>query len=159
VPVPRGTFPRPSGVNPFTILDYDGHPVFTQVEIVSRYPVDEDGADVVELLGWVRRDPTLLPDSITRYPVVLFHPNPPDADSLEHVRLEVDELLRDPNAVEITTTDCFGNVYFCRPFVGSPDEIMHHGPVHAEVRNYRNMLPRPGSGPNALRTSWACTPT
>jgi hypothetical protein len=145
VPVPPGTFPRSDGKNPFTILDYNGRPLFTQTEIVSRYPIDSDGADVVELLACVNRDPTLALDAPARYAVVLNHPNPPLLDSLEPVPQEVDDLLLDPRSIEITTYDCFGNPYVGRPFAGPTGEVLHHGPVHAEVRNYLDMLPRPGS--------------
>lgn len=145
VPLPPRTFPRADGRLPFTILDYDGSPLFTQVEIVSRYPLDADGADVVELLACVRRDPALALDAPARYAVTLFHPDAPALGTLEAVNQEVDDLLLDPRSVEVTTYDCFGNAYVGRPFAGPPGEVLHHGPVHAEVRNYLDLLPRPGA--------------
>ena len=36
VPLPPGVYPRPDGLNPLTILDYDGTPLLTQIEIVSQ---------------------------------------------------------------------------------------------------------------------------
>jgi len=149
LPVPRGTFPRPDGLNPFTILDYDGRPLVTQVEIVSRYTREEDGADVVELLARVHRDPALAPKAPARYSVVLFHPNPPEFDALDPVPQEVDDLILDPNALEVATYDCFGNRYVSRPFTISNRVILHHGPVHAEARTYQNMTARVGA-PRAL---------
>jgi len=50
IPVPKGTYPRKDGKIPFSIRNWDGQVVPTQVEIVSRYPRDSDGADVVEVM-------------------------------------------------------------------------------------------------------------
>ena len=149
VPVPRGTYPRSDGLNPFTILDYDGRPLVTQTEVVSRYTRDEDGADVVELLARVRRDPALADDAPARYKVAFLHPNPPGLGALQPVPEEVDDLILDPNALEVAAFDCFGNRYVTRPFTISHRAILHHGPVLAEARTYQNMTARLGAA-NAL---------
>ena len=143
VPLPPGTFPTVDGRNPFTILDYNGRPVFTQTEIVSRYATVSGGADVVELLAWVRRDPRLAPGARARYSVAYLHPNPPPLTALEPVPMEVDELVLDPGSIEVVTYDVFGNRYFTRPFAVNNDEVLHRGPVHAEVRSAHIMVPRP----------------
>ena len=57
VPVPKGTFPRSDGKIPFAVKDFDGTLVPAQVERVSSYPRYADGADVVEVLARVHRDP------------------------------------------------------------------------------------------------------
>src|SRR6185295_10097135 len=70
LPVPPGTFPRADHKVPFAFLDCDGAVVDTQIEIVSRYPKDSDGADVVELLGMVKLPPNTTAGTRLIYKVV-----------------------------------------------------------------------------------------
>lgn len=142
VPVPRGVYPRPDGLNPFAILDYDGSALLTQVQIVSRYPDQSHGADVIELSARVRRDPALAADAPARYWVVQGPavPVPPTSLGSDEVRA----MLFDPVGVEITGYDCFGNKYVSRPFGDDqPYEVLRRGPVHSEVRVHENMWPEP----------------
>jgi hypothetical protein len=151
LPVPPGTFPRTDGLNPLTILDYNGSALFTQTEIVSRYASESAGADVVELIARVRRDPSLAPGAPARYAVIFLHPSPPRLESLEPMLEEVDDLLLADRGVEITTYDCFGNVYVSRPFAGPTGAVLHRGPVLAEVRTNHGMRPRPEVPGSTLR--------
>jgi hypothetical protein len=57
LPVPRGTFPRPDHLTPFSVVDSDGTYAPTQVEAVTFYPSLSDGADVVEV-SWTRGSST-----------------------------------------------------------------------------------------------------
>lgn len=144
VPVPPGTFPAFPNRAPFTILDYDGTPVFTQVEVVSRYPDERDGADVVELLARVRRDPAVPANSVVSYPVVHQYMNPPSIGPGPLVQDAVRQLLDNPDGVRITSYDCFGNAYVCRPLDKmNTYDMEHRGPVHTEVRLYQTQLPEP----------------
>jgi len=145
VPVPPHIYPRSDGLSPFTILDYDGTPRPTQVEIVSRYPNDPEGADVVELLARVHRAPGVTVDAPVRYAVVLdISPSAPPLDDLQPVPEVVRDYLLDPLALEIRATDCFGNRYVSRPLGGVRElSVLHHGPVQAELRVYQDMLPEP----------------
>jgi len=141
VPVPRGLYPQRDGRNPFTILDYDGSPTVTQIEVVSRYPREEDGADVVELLARVRRDPAAVTNAPAQYSVALWHQSPPPHGGLDAYPDAVRNLIEDPDAIEIATYDCFGNRYVARPFAQDHFTVLHRGPVQTEVRLYENLVP------------------
>jgi hypothetical protein len=157
-PVAPGTFPRPDGRDPFTMLDYDGTPLITQTEIVSRYANDADGADVVEVLAKVRMDPSIPTGQQVRYDVVQSpYPAvlPPgtlgleDLNATEQVPSPVQGLLLNPNGIEIRAVDCFGNDYVCRPLDHTGNyRLMRRGRVRSEMRIYQTMVPEPAvSGP------------
>ncbi len=156
IPIPPDTFPRPDGMNAFTVLDYDGTPVATQTEIVSRYANEQDGADVVEILARVHKNPALAPGTQARYEV-LQQPWPDvlapgnigleDLTATEQVPSTVQGLLLDATGLEIRTWDCFGNLYTCRPFDGTGTyRLMRHGRVRSELRIYQTMAPQPVVG-------------
>jgi hypothetical protein len=143
LPIPANSYPT-GGPNPFTILDYDGTPVFTQVEIVSRYSDDSEGADVVELLANVHRNPALATGAPARYAVTYstsLNAIPPT----EHppVPEVVDQLLLDPDGIQVLTYDCFGNRYASHVLRPQSFDVLHHGPLQAEVRVYQTMVPEP----------------
>ncbi len=156
-PVPPRTFPRSDGKDPFTMLDYDGTPLATQTELVSRYPDDDDGADVVEVLARVRRDPAVAPGTRVRYEVLqapsapLPPPGNPDLSDLDdtlNVPANVRALLADPTGIEIAAYDCFGNKYVCQPMSGGNFKLMRRGRVQTELRIYQTMVPEPAvAGP------------
>ncbi|MEQ1867621.1 MAG: hypothetical protein ABL996_23595, partial [Micropepsaceae bacterium] len=67
--VPPNTYPRGDGKNPFVVLNWDGTPLTTQTEIVSRYAAPSEGADVVEVTARVERDPGLAAGTKMHYEV------------------------------------------------------------------------------------------
>lgn len=159
VPVPPHTFPRSDGKDPFLILDWDGTPLQTQTEIVSRYPRDADGADVVEVLAKVRLDPAVQGGDRIRYPVVFSPhaaPSGPGTVGLEDLLAtsslpgSIQAILGDPSSIEIATYDCFGNKYACRPLDGTGTlQLMRHGRVQTEMRIFQVLRPEPPvSGPS-----------
>ena len=127
-PVPPRVYPRADGKDPFVVRDWDGTPLTTQTELVSRYANEADGADVVEVLAKVSRDPSVASGNPVRYQVV-FSPHlalaGPGTIGLEDllatqgVPATIQALLADPNGIEITTHDCFGNRYVSRPLDGT----------------------------------------
>jgi hypothetical protein len=152
-PVPPFTYPRGDGKNPFVMLDWDGTPLVTQTELVSRYAHSAEGADVVEVLARVHVAPGT-PDGVqARYSVVYAPhapPTGPGAPGLEDLRAPagltptVLALLDDPSGIEIRTRDCFGNTYACRPLDGSGSyKLMRHGRVSSELRVFQMMRPEP----------------
>ena len=159
VPVPRGVFPRADGKIPFRMLDYDGSPVETQMEIVTRYPADEHGADVVEVIGRVRPDPALeLGAQVTYRIVVDPQPAPPGPGTpgLEDLALGTADvptvmldMLSDPAAIRISAFDCFGNEYVCHPLDGTGEKVLErYGRNLTELRVYQTMVPvSPDPGP------------
>jgi hypothetical protein len=69
LPIPPQVYPHVPGQDPFQIIDADGSLVPAQTEIVSRYPSDVDGADVVELLARVHVPPQANPGDRIQYTV------------------------------------------------------------------------------------------
>ncbi len=150
VPLPPGVYPRADGRIPLTVLDYDGRELRTQLEIVSRYPLASEGADVVEVLAQVRRDPSLAPGAPARYAVIGdLQDGPALPGRAEALPVAMQDLLADSRGIEISAWDCFGNRYVCRPLDGSGTRAwLHDGPLLGEERVYQDMLPvspTPGS--------------
>ncbi len=173
LPVPPGTFPRLDGLVPLGIRNVDGNVVATQVQIVSRYANDLDGADVVEVLGRVDLAPGTNPGQRVRYQVVDFpHPDAPLPISQQMLSL----LLGKQNAV-LVAEDCFGNQYQADLFEHlraynskQSTKLLRKGEAAVQLRTYSVMLPNPGtkSGPpngalphflgvHAYVTAWANT--
>lgn len=107
IPVPKGTYPRPDGKAPFSIRDFDGTVVPTQVEVVSRYPDAADGADVIEVLGRVRVAPGTPSGQRLQYEVV----DDPHAPKKFTPSKPVLSLLSHPGTIMLMAQDCFGNTY------------------------------------------------
>jgi hypothetical protein len=106
-PVPKGTYPRADGKEPFSIRNYDGLVVPTQVEITSLYPDAKDGADVVEVIARVDVPPGAAPDSRIRYEVV----SDPHKEGKLPVKQAVLDLASAPGQVLLVGDDVFGNRY------------------------------------------------
>ncbi len=162
LPLPPGTYPRSDGQNPFAILDYDSTPVACQVELVSHYAdAAGDGADVVELIARVRRDPAKSAGTIEQYEIVVGYTpgtvTPASASMANliggpvNVQNSVVGLLSDSSSIEIATRDVFGNRYSTRPLEGSGGmEFRRYGDLHSQVRTYGVMEPdSPKSGATA----------
>lgn len=107
IPVPPGTYPRPDGLEPFSIRNSDGMVVPTQVEIVSRYAADADGADVIEVLGRVDLPGGAKPGERVSYQVV-EDPHPKGLLPVSDTLLQL--LLKEDN-VRLVADDVFGNTY------------------------------------------------
>jgi hypothetical protein len=107
LPLPKHMFPRADGLTPFVIADQDGGVTPAQADIVSRYPNDADGADVVELTSLVARPNGSQPGDRIRY-LVEFSPHAVGALA---PATDVDALLAQPASLLVRTQDCFGNSY------------------------------------------------
>ncbi|MFT5463093.1 MAG: hypothetical protein ACI8QS_001979 [Planctomycetota bacterium] len=157
-----GTFPIPKGVMlststevPYQIADYDGTLLDTQVEIVTRYPESNDGADVVEVIARVRRDPSLSSGMRAHYQVFRSNqakrPDPGAAgvedlqDGPVAVPSTVRDLLDDPRAIRVSATDCFGNEYSVYPLEGNGQntEVRRYGHARAQLSTFETMAPDP----------------
>jgi hypothetical protein len=150
-PVPPHTYPRDDGKNPFVVLNWDGTPLTTQTEIVTRYANGTEGADVVEVLALVERDPAAAGGAPMRYEVVHApHASPPGAGgadltdfaATENLPPAVLAILSDPDALEISSYDCYGNRYSVKPLDGSGEMVIkRHGEVSTEIRIFQMMEP------------------
>lgn len=144
LPVPKGTFPRADGKLPLSIRDSSGFVVPTQIEIVSRYPDDADGADVIEVIGRVTLPQGAAAGSKISYEVV---------DHLHGVtklpiKKDVLQLLTRDSSVLVVATDVFGNEYRFDPFDGIRDtpaqnsvKTLRQGAAAVEMRTYGVMHP------------------
>jgi hypothetical protein len=127
----HGTLPVPPRLvlsrnrkSPFVIESPSGAITPAQVDIVSAYPNDGDGADVVEITSQVTRPAGSQPGDRIRYRVK-YSPHVQPALAVES---DVGALLAQPASVLVRTRDCFGNFY--------------SGDLYADVR-------APGSSPGS----------
>lgn len=107
LPVPRGTLTDNGLSVPLSIRDEQGNATPTQVEIVSRYPRWEDGADVVEVLAHVRRPEGLEPGEPFDLELGI---NPHSKKDLI-IGQGAANLLNSPGAFKLVARDVFGNSY------------------------------------------------
>ncbi|MBI1381403.1 MAG: hypothetical protein GC161_09985 [Planctomycetaceae bacterium] len=163
----RGTLPLLPGVEPtlgstagLWVVEAGGALVPAQVEVVSRYANPEHGADVVEVLAYVRRPMQFAPGSRLRYPVVLGAVAPkPTAPAnalaalhqgIEQLPPEVTALITSKEGLQLEARDVFGHLYRL-DILGSgvQREVQKYGRYHAQVKFSGVMTPvAPVSGPN-----------
>ncbi|WP_145197591.1 hypothetical protein [Planctomycetes bacterium Poly30] len=142
LPVPRGTFAADDAQVPLAVIssaDPTASP--TQVEVVSRYANNEDGADVVEIISRVRR-PDVAPGTPIEYLVVYA----PHAKGDLQLSPAVDTILRAPGAVRLVANDPFGNPYSADLFakIKSADptvEVVRDGELIKEFRVPEVLVP------------------
>ncbi len=149
LPVPPGTYTEGQTVSPLAYR-IENHEVTTQIEVVSWYPNPEDGADVVELIGRVRR-----PDSLSAGDEVEFEVVESQLSNVDFTPSPaVEQLLNTPGSLRLTTNDLHGNSYSADllakvraqdPSVSFP----RHGTFVSETRSHEVMLPDAGSGSGA----------
>ncbi len=163
LPVPPGTFPRSDGKDPFAVREYDGTLVPAQTEIVTRYPGTSMGADVVEVIARVRRDPATSSGQFGEYEIVLSpHGQVADAgptvtvgdlhNTTEDLPQAVRDFLTSVGSLQIRSKDCFGNGYTMLPLSGfGVREVVRLGPTLSQIRTYSSMVPNTPSngGPDA----------
>lgn len=160
MPIPPGVYPRSDGQNPFALLDQDGTPVNTQVEVVAWYPDKaNDGASIVELIAAVRRPSGSSPGQRINYQAVIGFtpetswPNSPSVSDLSsgpaQVKGSILALVNDTSSIEVSTKDVFGHTYSMRPLEAQGFKMTRYGKHHTQVRTYDTMLPNSSvSGPN-----------
>ncbi len=152
IPVPKGTYDG-TGKQPFGVVDTDGETYGAQAEIVSRYPDDADGADVVEVLARVTRG-SASPGSPVQYKVVLAeHDAQPDpgaagTEDLKNgplaIPTSVQALLNDLQSIEIRSHDVFGNEYKTWPLNDAGEETLtRYGEHMAQMRVAQVLAPNP----------------
>ena len=107
LPVPKGTYPRVDGAQPFQLFHRNAGTFPAQAEIVTRYPREEDGADVVEVLARVTRPTGAAAGDRVHYSVI-YQPSAAQAFAPD---AEVAALLADAGNLVARTHDCFGNLY------------------------------------------------
>ncbi|MDG1498348.1 MAG: hypothetical protein P8N31_09570 [Planctomycetota bacterium] len=163
LPVPPGTFLGTEATTPLSVLDHNGQPVPTQLEVVAWHPKDGDGAAVVEVIAQVERYNTTMPDQGYRVqlkpqPRKIMPAKPNLADLLaapENLPNSVRDLLIRKGQVILATEDVFGNVYVLDLMQDSlydqgAREVKRYGKVQTEFRHHGIMRPlSPVTGPKA----------
>ena len=171
-PVPPGTYPRADGKVPFSIRNHDGFVVPTQIEVVSRYPNNAEGADVIEVIGRVDVPPGTVPDTRLRYEVV----DDVHAQGRLPVKPAVMKLCTTPGQVLLVGRDVFGHQYGIDLFEDvrstgggqGPGQLLRRGSGAVTIRTYGVMEPDPAApkgapngalphlfGVHAYLTAWA----
>jgi len=136
VPVPAGTF-LPSMTNMPLAIVTGGVPATTQIESVTRFPRDADGAAVVELIARVIRPAGAAPGSEQVYDVILHD----HARGTHQPGVDVSALLATPGAVTLATRDLYGNRFatdlYAKPRTGAPGTtVLRNGAYVKEVRTH-----------------------
>ncbi|HKX45844.1 MAG TPA: hypothetical protein VJP77_04025, partial [Planctomycetota bacterium] len=152
VPVPKGVLVEQTpaqafldpGAVPLRVVDWNGAPATAQVSVVSRYPKDADGPDVVEVLARVRRNPSAPVGSLLQYDVVWAGAQSGSLFPHFDIHPKVAELVLKPGALLVRSQDVHGNWYFL-DLLGTfgaklgqygPAEFLRLGPVLAQTRRY-----------------------
>lgn len=138
LPVPRGTYPRADGSIPYSIVDSDGTVVPAQVEVVSRWPEESAGADVVEILARVHKPPLAPAGARVEYSVVeVPHaPLPLDVDPV------VDAVLDPAARLRLTARDVFNNEYVAELRApGLTEQTLRDGSACREWRVVTSLRP------------------
>ena len=107
LPVPRGTLTDGALSVPLSIRNGEGSAYPTQVEVVSRYPRWEDGADVVEILAHVRRPEGVQPGETFQLEVGI---NPHSKKDLI-IGQQAADLMDAPGSLKLFARDAFGHSY------------------------------------------------
>lgn len=161
MPLPRKVFHGTGPIAPLTVLDQNGMPVETQLEVVTRHSTPGDGASVVELIARFEK-PLQGPGPVTLLvqrhdaPRILPPSQPKVADFLAapaNLPTPVKSVLSAPGQVILAATDVFDNLYLL-DLVHDPiydqgaRRTQRFGKVQAEFRHHGWMRPFvPDSGP------------
>lgn len=142
VPVPKGAFPRADGKFPLAVRNTNGMTAPTQMEIVSRYPLDADGADVVEVLARVNRPAGVAGGAPIGYDIVEHLHAPASLP----IRQSVMTAIVTPGTLKLTAQDCFGHTYALDLLAGMRSQsgnvsILRRGQAAVQMRNHGTMMP------------------
>ena len=153
----RGTIPVLPGMvvdgdstDSLAVVPWDlAHSVATQVETVTRYPDEADGADVVEVLAHVRMPQDSDPGETVKFDVV-YAPRTPERLVLPP---SVETLMDAPGALRLVAHDPHGHRYeadLLAAAEGPNAELVRDGSVVRETRIPTVLLPtEPTTGPAA----------
>jgi len=143
LPLPPGLYMPGSSTSPFSIRDRDGHVSDVQVEVVSRYPNPDDGADVVELLAEVSRPAGVTSGNRIVYDV-LWRTSTAGAHTLDS---GVQNILDTPDSIVLRTKDVFGHSYEAdlladlRTNNTNDLRVFRDGGIARQVRTHENLEP------------------
>ncbi len=140
LPIPQGTYPRPDGKNPFTIVDSERNVYPTQTEIVTHYADESDGADVVEILSRVSLPDGTVPGDRVQYSI-MYSPLAPMSPSVTD---DVSTFFSTPEALTLRTRDCFNHEYVTDLLAGVANDqaqVLKSGAICDQFKTYGNLEP------------------
>jgi hypothetical protein len=143
LPVPKGFYTDEEGPSPLIVVGPDGKVTAAQVEIVSRYPVSADGADVIEVLAQVRRPKGVLAGSRLVFAVRRWESEKGPHILTDHVRA----LVGAPEGLTLRSNDVFGHGYEADLLLDmrvndlGDLRVLRDGAVARQVRNYEDLSP------------------
>ena len=154
LPVPAGTFLGNEVDSPLTVLDENGNPVPTQLEVVAWHPNAADGAAVVEVIAHL--DTPTGPETTLQYAVQMvpqsrknLPPSPTLADLIagpDNLPAPVKSILTTPGQLILAAEDPFGNIYLLdlvhdAVYDQGAREVKRYGKVQTEIRHHGMMRP------------------
>ncbi len=153
VPLPKGSFLKQSSSLRLGVEVVPGRAVPAQVEVVSRYPRFQDGADVVEVIARVPRPAGSTPGELREFSIVHLAEGPPAPPVPSDARTAlvqgpldlppaVTELLTQPGRLVLAARDVFDHRYeldLLDP--ASHYAVLKHGHHHAQVRGHASLRP------------------
>ncbi len=107
LPVPPGTLVNGATEVPLGVVGAGPMAELTQVEVVSRYPNNADGADVVHIMAQVTRPTGFAPGDTIEFEVSLSPHAPLDPE----IKPLVNDLLTAPGAITLLAEDAMGHSY------------------------------------------------
>jgi hypothetical protein len=163
----RATMPVPPGYTtgarlPFRVLDHDGTPVTgTQIETVTRYADATDGADVIEIIAPVTKDPSLSGGSggaFDTYAVQYVNsglwPTRPTTPTIEdlidgigaaNLPDSIESLIHGTGSnyygIEIRCKDAKGNAFVAYPLNSIVRRLHRYGPSMVTLETYTVLMP------------------
>ncbi len=142
IPIAAGMYLPSSSSSPFKLRVPGVGFVNTQVEVVSRYPAAEEGADVVEILAKVEVPAGTNPGDRVAYNVV-WSPNTSGSITVD---CNVQSLLATQDALVVRATDVFGHLYeadLLYDLINATPELHTYrdGHIARQVRTYENLTP------------------
>ncbi len=148
LPVPPGTLTEGALTVPISVAGVGDVANPTQVEVVSRYPNPDDGADVVHILSHVRRPEGFEPGDMIEFKLGL---NPHSPYALE-VEPQTELLLSAPGSIKLLAEDPMGHTYQADLLTSVREEtgeaeIQLDGVCARRVKTHEVLLPvNPESG-------------
>ena len=132
LPVPTGTMQPGTSIEPLAIRDSSGTVATTQVDIVSLYPREVDGADVVEVSAVVEAPLGAVADDRVTYDVVRVN----TASTTLDTSTRAAQLVATPHSVTLHTRDAHGHAYEADLLADMRTQTTSHQ-LEADGRVYR----------------------
>lgn len=137
LPVPKGLWVPSSRQSPLSIVDHTGASHQTQINVVTRYPVIADGADVVELIARVPVPQDALPGDRLEFPII-YRPHMPD---VFYGAPDIPNLPFTQGQIIVRAWDYFDNEYVADLGANITTRTLSYGALTHVLRTHATLLP------------------